>query len=169
MIKFKGQISERSKKFLHKRLLSSAIIASFIFAVAMCPFVFGLYGVLIGAVFDIKLWHIAIAAVLLLCFSVLMFIPLFTNQKIQKSMRVTLLKLGYESEYEDDFFYVNENGEKLYKQTTDVKKILDYGEVYIINFGYGEGYILCQKDLIAEGSIEEFEKLFEDLIIRKTG
>ena len=31
----------------------------------------------------------------------------------------------------------------------------------------GSMFFICQKDLIVEGSIEEFEKLFEDKIVRK--
>lgn len=50
-----------------------------------------------------------------------------------------------------------------------VKKIVDYGDWYQIFFKYpykNQTYI-CQKDLIKEGTIEDFENLFKGKIVRK--
>lgn len=51
----------------------------------------------------------------------------------------------------------------------DVKKVIDMGEFYDILFYFPSQWsnCICQKDLIVEGTIEEFEKLFEDKIVRK--
>lgn len=51
----------------------------------------------------------------------------------------------------------------------EVEKILDYGSFFDIKI-YSPTKIfncICQKDLIVEGTIEKFEKLFEDKIVRK--
>lgn len=51
----------------------------------------------------------------------------------------------------------------------EVKKVIDMGEFYHILFYFPNQWAncICQKDLIVEGTIEEFEKLFEDKIVRK--
>lgn len=51
----------------------------------------------------------------------------------------------------------------------EVEMILDHGSFFDIKI-YSPTRIfncICQKDLIVEGTIEEFEKLFEDKIVRK--
>jgi len=55
------------------------------------------------------------------------------------------------------------------KELQWVKEIIDFGGWYEFNF-YGQwrnSFFICQKDLIIEGTIEDFEKLFEGLIVRK--
>lgn len=49
----------------------------------------------------------------------------------------------------------------------DVKKVVDLGEWYKIYFCFPHksNLFVCQKDLIAEGTIEEFEALFEGKIV----
>ena len=58
------------------------------------------------------------------------------------------------------------------RSVEDVKTVCDYGEFYDIKFPFGKaslgyGYV-CQKDLLTKGSLEEFEKLFEGKIQKKT-
>lgn len=51
----------------------------------------------------------------------------------------------------------------------DIKEIWDMGSFYAIVFYFPnmDRRFICQKDLLVEGTIEEFEKLFEDKIVRK--
>ncbi|MDE6201764.1 MAG: hypothetical protein K2M47_07840 [Clostridiales bacterium] len=51
----------------------------------------------------------------------------------------------------------------------DVKKVIDYGEWYhmVFYFPHKIVYYVCQKDLITEGTIEEFEEYFKDKLVRK--
>ena len=51
----------------------------------------------------------------------------------------------------------------------DVKKVLDYGDYYRIDFYVLSKKVLCicEKANIKQGSIEEFEELFKDYIVRK--
>ena len=48
-----------------------------------------------------------------------------------------------------------------------VYQVIDYGEWYYFKFNFGERdrFFVCQKSLLTEGTIEEFEKLFEDKIV----
>jgi len=55
------------------------------------------------------------------------------------------------------------------KYISKVKEIIDEGEWYFIIFKYDiTDTIVCQKDLIIQGTIEEFEKLFEGKIKRNS-
>ena len=49
-----------------------------------------------------------------------------------------------------------------------VKEIWDFGEWYDIRTDGNYGKFICQKDLICEGTLEEFEVLFADKIVRKS-
>lgn len=51
----------------------------------------------------------------------------------------------------------------------DVKEVEDLGDSYRILFDFPgcSPMFLCQKDLITEGTIEDFEELFADKIVRK--
>lgn len=63
------------------------------------------------------------------------------------------------------------NSEKSYvvREIQHVKKITDEGDWYqrIFYFPHKVGDCICQKDLITQGSIEEFENIFEGLIVKK--
>lgn len=62
------------------------------------------------------------------------------------------------------------NGEKVWrkKKISQVKKILDSGEVYYIIFRFGDitNAWICQKDNIVNGTITEFDALFQSKIIK---
>ena len=57
----------------------------------------------------------------------------------------------------------------VYKKMYDVKEVEDLGDSYRILFDFPgrSPMFLCQKDLITEGTIEDFEELFADKIVRK--
>ena len=52
----------------------------------------------------------------------------------------------------------------------DIKSVIDYGLYYVFVFYFPnlDRRFICQKDLITEGTIEEFEEIFKDKIVRKT-
>ena len=54
------------------------------------------------------------------------------------------------------------------KPISKVKKVIDMGEWYYIIFKFGDisNSWICQKDLITQGTIEDFEKIFEGKIKR---
>ena len=51
----------------------------------------------------------------------------------------------------------------------DVEYVIDYGLWYQINFIHTEKNLrfICQKDLLVQGTIEDFEKMFDGKLIRK--
>lgn len=55
----------------------------------------------------------------------------------------------------------------LQKPMKKIKKVLDVGDCYYIIYGDISNCIVCQKNLIQEGTIEEFEALFPEKIVRQ--
>ena len=55
----------------------------------------------------------------------------------------------------------------LQKPMKKIKKVLDVGDCYYIIYGDISNCIVCQKNLIQEGTIEEFEALFQEKIVRQ--
>ncbi len=55
----------------------------------------------------------------------------------------------------------------LQKPMKKIKKVLDAGDCYYIIYGDISNCIVCQKNLIQEGTIEEFETLFQGKIVRQ--
>ena len=49
----------------------------------------------------------------------------------------------------------------------EVKRVYDYGECYYIIYTDMAQAIICQKDLLKQGTLEEFEALFEGKIKRR--
>lgn len=64
------------------------------------------------------------------------------------------------------------NGEKTWRKRnlTQVKKVLDCGEVYYIIFRFGDitNAWICQKDNVVSGTIGEFERIFQSKIVRES-
>lgn len=63
---------------------------------------------------------------------------------------------------------VCEHGE-VFLLISDAKLVRDFGEFYEIVFPAGKVStdFICQKDLLTQGTLEEFEALFEGKIVRK--
>ena len=55
----------------------------------------------------------------------------------------------------------------LQKPMKKIKKVLDAGDYYYIIYGDISNCIVCQKNLIQEGTIEEFEALFQEKMVRQ--
>ena len=93
---------------------------------------------------------------------------LYSLENVKAKNCPKILKFSYETEYDNEFFYIDELNQEFYKYTNDVSKIIEYENMYIIVFSGLMGLgIIAQKDLLVEGTLEEFEKLFEGKIIRK--
>lgn len=50
---------------------------------------------------------------------------------------------------------------------TDVRKLVEYDDYYYIYYKNSSIPIICQKNLLVEGTLEEFEKVFSCKIVRK--
>ena len=57
-----------------------------------------------------------------------------------------------------------------FRLIADAAKVIDYGDFYYISFPFGKisNNFVCQKDLLTQGTLEEFEALFEGKIVKKS-
>lgn len=53
------------------------------------------------------------------------------------------------------------------KEVKKIKKVIDDGKWYAVIYSGLSNAIICQKDLLVEGTLEEFETLFEGKIKRR--
>ncbi len=96
--------------------------------------------------------------------SVLIFIP--TNSKKLR------LEWDYKIKFENDLITVvsnHQNGATQSYNISRIKKVVDYGKYYYLflhKFDASNG-IICQKNSLVDGTIEEFEELFKGKIIHK--
>lgn len=154
MIKFSGEMSEISKKLIVRANRLSATTAGAIVA--------GL--LLIPVVIVAFTWHLIV---------LLFLIPLILTVALagippKDLNRIVPCEVMTE-EFDDGVYLVAAltNGEYTKKRISSVKKVVDRGESYQIYFTSIPSGFLCQKDLLVEGTLEEFEQLFDGKIIRK--
>ena len=156
MIKFSGEMSEISKNLI------------------ICANRKG--GTLIGAMIAIFfLIPILILTFVWSPFALLFIIPLVFVVALAGIPPKDLNKIApYEiltEEFDDGTYLVAvfTDGHYLKKSLNSIKRIIDLGEAYYISFRTRPYYFnfLCQKDLLVEGTLEEFEQLFDGKIIRK--
>ena len=161
MIEFTGELSEESKKYLFTKmskgalwsiLIASAIIAILVFIIAaLCDF-----------------WILTIFVVACILCDIVAFI-LFKFKRLNGNEKKLINMLP-----KSVFIYDDGKIEAIYlnhvviKAVTDVKIIIDTDTMYYIVFYFPkESDLFCQKDLLVEGTIEEFEELFAGKIRRK--
>ena len=54
------------------------------------------------------------------------------------------------------------------RKIEDVDKVWDYGDWYYITFTFPKNRsFICQKDLLKEGTLDEFERIFDSTIVKK--
>lgn len=148
MIIFNGEINEDCKCFLRKKQKLSAFIKFIVmFLVLSLPIIcvgiavsfYFLYGLILTLL-------IAIADVML--------------DKSFGSIPNQIIIDDYSMEAKSSNYELSIN-------LSCVKSVIDMGAWYNFEFDYKiNNFFVCQKDLLVEGSIKEFEKLFEDKLKR---
>lgn len=153
MIEFNGELSEKCKNYILKResmiSLISASIVSFLFMIPLLVVIF---------MYD---WIFVIAIPVLMIFVALSAVrppEKYYGKIIPKRITIN----------DDDMESCGEEFSCL-GLVSQVKKVVDMGEWYHIffNYPYRNPRFVCQKDLIKQGTLDEFEKIFEGKIIRK--
>ena len=150
MIQFSGNISEKCKKYIRKKAMMQ-----------------WLYFAMFTAII------IGIPSILVLLFWDIAFFVVFTALVIAYGIVLSFLtkndQMPHIIEIENGEIYAEMSKGAATRNYNDIKKIVDYGEFYDIIFYFPNKVLncICQKDLIQEGTIEDFEELFKDYIVRK--
>ena len=156
MIEFAGELSESNKKAINKNLtllkFVSMIITSVIVAIPVTFLV----------IKDHLIWVVAYAFIPVLLIGGSRPIPK-KNEYLFCPTRILI-----DSSRNELFVILNNN--KITRHFDDIVCVNDFGEHYKIEFKFPHKsiYFLCQKDLIVQGTLEEFEELFKDKIVHKS-
>ena len=156
MIVFYGEFSEESKKYLLK---DNAFI-NFVAGI-MGFLIFSIITLIIAAIFDF--WWLAwflflyVFVALITCLS-----PYINKEKTIQALMPKKISIN------GKFIYYELSNTTIEKSLKKVRKVIDYGKFYLLKLSFPQigGYI-CQKDLLIQGTIEEFETIFEGKIVRK--
>ena len=152
MIIFCGTLSNKSKSYIIKRAKFISFIGlTFASLILLVPMI----------LLTIKNIIYIIALIFVIFLPVLAFLPI-KGKSLQK---IVPTKIIIEKET------ITSEGVSFnyHRQISTIKKIVDFGEYYHIFFNFSnkcENFI-CQKDLIINGTIEEFEQMFKDKIVKK--
>ena len=155
MIEFNGYISGRTEKYFWKR---NAVFGQNILLISMvvCSPIAFIMSSILGNNYFIVFYLIMMLVIPLLCR-----IPKRKKEKIKYNPYRICIEDGYITCYTK----IQEESRNL----EDVKRVEDHGEWYYLVFPVGKTStsFVCQKDLLVKGTIEEFEKLFENKIVCK--
>lgn len=156
MIVFEGLITDSAEKHFWKEYRKNGFIVLGIGMLFLFP-------VFLIATLYIKSWLIPIIFISGMVFAFLvMFLPKTKKEKARMLPKKIYIRdeliVSISDEYTDTKFI------------TDIKEVYDYGDFYVVLFPFGKlsHHFVCQKSLITNGSLEEFETLFENMIVKKS-
>lgn len=147
MIIFEGKLSGQALKHCSKKGVREIIIVLSIISIIILFVWCSLFGLNLGVLCPITILAALFIACLLASKKLSVFIFKITIDPVEKT-------IVYEAKNEEEHFFMFD----------DIESVYDYGEYY--HFWQGDLFI-CQKSLITQGTLEEFERLFEGKIIRK--
>ena len=149
---FRGKLNEECSRYLKKKRIIEGIIKFNVMFVVSIPFV-------LCFAFAVSYW---VFLFLIVTFIFALIDVLFYDE----SFKVEPDEIDI-----DDMFLTGYCAKYDYKRIdylSDVLEVTDMGTWYKIslNLKYNS-FFACQKDLIVEGTLEEFEELFADKLVRK--
>lgn len=164
MICFEGRFSEKACNFIFKKYFFTTFWVGLFAVILGCVPLF----LMITAKENLSNLSFAVYMGWMICaFLMAMFIFSLPFITLKKQLPV---KIEIEDDYVTCFFTGSSvYGKTRYSNVEHIKKVIDYGDYYYISFRYPHKIIgcLCQKDLIVQGTIEDFERFFNGKIIRK--
>lgn len=157
MIVFSGELSDKCKHYIQNDATKTVrIVIATVIAMLSIPL----------AIASI-LWHwvFVIAIPLIFLIAILVLIP-----QINSPMKVLNLHLPKTVNINSEAISIESEKATTVRLIDNVKKVIDFGEWYHILFYFPHKsiYFICQKNLLIKGSIEEFEKLFEEKLVKKS-
>ena len=160
MIKFEGQLCEQVETRVVKKIRIFTLICSIFVSTIMCT-LFIYIGYTSGL-----LYPFAICALVAIAYVIFMIVYCCLPCSRKDNLPACPTKIVIDDDYIAIYLRI---GAYKRRDLYDVKKVIDYGVFYDIKFYFPwEQEYMCQKDLIVEGTIEEFEELFADKLVRKT-
>ena len=157
MIEFYGDLSDKNKRIL----LKFNMLTNMVDGLSTC-IIFTAITIIIAAVSNY--WIIAWLILLYIAVTILAICsPYFQKEKTVQLIMPEKISIS------DETIYYSINNRLITKPISYVKKVIDYGDHYLIKFSFPklDGY-LCQKNLLKSGSLTEFEDLFSDRLVKQS-
>ena len=155
MIEFKGYLSKEAEKYFWKTQKILNIKTS-----VFCSVLFLGIGAWITGITHEWLPLLLSLLICLILTAGVLFIPQGKKEKSQCTVNRIFTDDGY-------IVSVCEKS-TAHKLIKDAQALHDYGEFYQVVFSGGiSAWFICQKDLLTQGTLEDFEALFEGKIVRK--
>ena len=160
MIEFKGELSESSKMRLLKDQVKLYIVTMLLVYLVIGG---GALIIALSCEFMLLFWTTMLAITILCVLFII--VPFVWREKELKH----LIYKNIIMDTDDEYIYITR---KFDNHTFSVKfdeitKVIETEEFFHLKIQFKIDGIVCQKDLITEGSIEEFEEIFNDLIVKK--
>ena len=160
MIRFEGTIARECKKFIRAGEVKVTLICGmFAIAVLAYPCFAWISKLMDSMFFAVTMYITLIAAFVLMAF-------MGPTKKDIDSLSPVKICISPEEGYIEatcQRFVID-------RDLSEIKAVVDHGDWYSFKFsgrGAPSHRFICQKNLIVEGTIEDFEKLFEKKMIRK--
>ena len=164
MVEFNGQISEKNQLNRMKKVRKKEIVV-FLSGIIFIWIVTVSFGLIFGDLQSVWVELIVCTIIMLACIILIAKTPEKVALRIKLSPHIIITETDLSLE-------LWKNGEKTWRKRnlTQVKKVLDCGEVYYIIFKFGDitNAWICQKDNVVSGTIEEFERIFRSKIVRES-
>ena len=160
MIVFSGEFSEESKRYVLKQNARIGLLVSSILALIATVIV-----VTIAIIYS--LWLILLFLIIFALLVVLATLtPYIQRKRILKLIVPSKIVINKEGGYIRIYF--RNTAAIVEQKLSKIKKVIDEGKHYYIKLKFPkiDGF-LCQKDLLEEGTNEEFEEVFQRKMIRK--
>lgn len=164
MVEFDGQISERNQLNRMEKVREKEIIV-FLSGIIFIWIVTVSFGLIFDFLQSILVELIVCTIIMLACIILIA----KTTEKVALRIKLSPHIIITETDLSLELW---KNGEKTWRKRnlTQVKKVLDCGEVYYIIFRFGDitNAWICQKDNVVSGTIGEFERIFRSKIVRES-
>lgn len=165
MIEFNGTVSEEARLDRMKRINKIVIIP---LAVLMLFCIAAIVWISLEKAFELFAIFVPLAVIDIIII-IMMYVP-FVNTKLWYSEYLALpITITINNGKIINSFFEESRLVSGSKFISRVKRVIDAGEWYYIIFKFGDigNSWICQKNLLTQGTIEDFEKLFEGKIVRK--
>ena len=159
-IEFFGTLSEQCQKDISKRTRKKLAIMFTVITVLLGIVPTIVTGVLKDEYFGEFLGLTILCAI----FTIIYWLPITVTRKPPQGVSTDVL-----IRIDDTFIRRSGYGGVQVKPLSKVSKVIDAGEWYYVIFKLGDvsTAFVCQKDLITTGTLEDFETLFADKIVRQ--
>ena len=158
MIEFTGYLTANALKYYQRRSIRLTRM-----------FLALLFSMCVSSLFYANFWfgkqisaNTAVSAIVIFAVCIIFLpYPIFKWQKNNSLAKQIYIKDGM-------IFYVTDKG-TVTQALEGVKGVRDFGEYYVLIFRDSGNFsqIICEKDLLTNGTIEQFEELFDGKIVRK--